>query len=191
MCFVLIARKMNLERCYNFQNIKKIGEKIIDFVQTIAFRQEKRITTLAFNKNNVNTFAENRRKSPIIVVITSTPDPHFMAICLNDQYNHGHVYTLESCPTMLGLTTHTCLRKFNINYNLLNERMKSGWQDWANFFAIGKLLTLGSFWKILVCNGKNFRPLFSTVKVLYSFWRTMGWAQFWAFFHKLIWSPWY
>jgi hypothetical protein len=37
--------------------------------------------------------------------------------------------------------------------------------------------------------GPNIWPHLFTVKVMHLFWPKMGWATFWALFHKLIWSP--
>jgi hypothetical protein len=35
----------------------------------------------------------------------------------------------------------------------------------------------------------DLKATFSKAKIIYSFLQKMGWATFWAIFHKLIWSP--
>jgi hypothetical protein len=65
---------MTWDRCYDFLNIfaEKFGEKFGVFTQNKAKVCKILIITLVFEKN-ANFFAENCRKSPKILIITSTP----------------------------------------------------------------------------------------------------------------------
>jgi hypothetical protein len=49
-----------------------------------------------------------------------------------------------------------------------------------------------TLWQLLQ-NSRNIPHiwlLYSMDKFKNKFWQKMGWATFWAIFHKLIWSPW-
>jgi hypothetical protein len=58
----------------------------------------------------------------------------------------------------------------------------------GRIFAYRVIIFLGIIVKITK-GAQNSGRLFSTEKVLYSFWQKMGLATFWAIFQKLTWSP--
>jgi hypothetical protein len=69
------VRPKTRDRCYDFKNIfaEKFSKKLAFFVQTTASFCKNVIITLVFQKN-ANFLAENWRKSPKIVIITSPPE---------------------------------------------------------------------------------------------------------------------
>jgi hypothetical protein len=70
-----VSAFISRDRCYDFKNIfaEFFCEKMAFVTQNKGKFWKKLIITLVFKKN-ANFFAENWKKSPKIVIITSTPD---------------------------------------------------------------------------------------------------------------------